>query len=170
VTDQIHGAINLIENGQWYSPVAILLSATVAGLVALYTLSAHRDLARKRATLDVILKSESDEYFERIYRVFASEKRRNSGLEALINAETDSEKKAKVEVDNFLNHYELIAISINQKILDEQFYKQWMCSTYISHFKASKNYILEIRKSSPYAYIEFQRLAEKWDKKLAKHL
>ncbi len=69
-----------------------------------------------------------------------------------------------MEVDNFLNHYELIAISINQNILDEFFYKEWMRSTYIKHYKESKAYIDGTREESPKAYVCFQELAEKWDK------
>lgn len=43
-------------------------------------------------------------------------------------------------IDNFLNHYELIAIGINNKILHENFYKLWMKSAYIKHYKNSENY------------------------------
>ncbi len=162
MSDPITCVVDLTQNGQWFAPLAILLSAFLGAYVAVHSLKAHREIARKRATLDVILKSESDEYFERIYSVFTSEKNRKSGLEALLQAETDGEKTARTEVDNFLNHYELIAISIEQNILDEQFYKDWMRSTYIRHYKESKKYIENVRKKSPNVYIAFQKLAEKW--------
>lgn len=164
MTDPVACFVELAQNGQWFSPLAILLSATIGGSIAWSAVNANRETARKRATLDVILKSESDDYFERIYIVFLSEKNRSSGLEVLLLAESDGEKKAKTEVDNFLNHYELIAISINQNILDEDFYKQWMKSTYIKHFKEAKAYIDGTRKGNLKAYICFQELAEKWDK------
>lgn len=135
MTENCIEVINAAGNGQWYSPLAIFISAFIGASVAILSLKAHRDIARKRATLDVILKSESDEYFERIYKVFASEKDRSGGLQALLSAETVTEKGAKTEVDNFLNHYELIAISIEQEILDEGFYKAWMKTTYVNHYE-----------------------------------
>jgi len=49
-------------------------------------------------------------------------------------------------------------------LLLENFYKEWMRSTYIKHYKESKPYIEGIRKESPKVYICFQKLAEKWDK------
>lgn len=165
MTEPVACIIETIQNSQWYlSPLAVLLSATIGACIAWRSITTNRDIARKRATLDVILKSESDYYFERIYSVFASEKKRKSGLEALLNADTDSERKAKLEVDNFLNHYELIAISISQNILDEEFYKDWMRSTYIKHYKESEAYIEGIRKDNPKAYICFEGLAKKWQK------
>ena len=162
--DPVTCIVEITQNGQWFSPLAILVSAIGGGSIAWRAMNANREIARKRATLDVILKSESDEYFERIFTVFVSEKKRASGLEALLSAETDGENKARLEVDNFLNHYELIAISINQNILDEEFYKEWMQSSYVKHYKESKNYIEGARKEDPRAYICFQELAEKWNK------
>ena len=149
--------------GQWFSPLAIFVSAGVAILLGRYAANKNKEIARKRATLDVILQSESDGYFERIYTVFASEKQRKAGLVALFNSETDSEKKAKLEVDNFLNHYELIAISIESEILDEEFYKKWMKSTYIKHYQESLEYICRTRRDNPKAYIAFEALAKKWE-------
>ncbi|VUD62264.1 hypothetical protein TDB9533_03006 [Thalassocella blandensis] len=167
VTDPVvcSTVLDIPRYGQWFSPLAILLSATIAGIIAGFSVKAQREIARKRATLDVILKSESDQYFERIYSVFASEKQRKSGLQTLLDPDTDGEKQAKWEVDNFLNHYELIAISIEQKILDENFYKTWMRSTYIRHYKESELYIEGTRRisKSPLAYIKFEQLAQKWE-------
>ncbi len=164
MTDPVTCVTELTKNGQWLSSLAILFSAAVGGCIAWLAVNTNREMARKRATLDVILKSESDEYFERIYAVFLSEKKRSSGLEALLQSESDSERKAKMEVDNLLNHYELIAISIHQNILDGDFYKEWMRSTYIRHYKESAAYIAGTRENHPKAYICFQKLAEKWDK------
>lgn len=163
MTSEVTCIIELINNSQWTSPLAVIASAVLGSSVALFAVKTNREIARKRATLDVILKSETDAYFERIYTVFKSEKSRKSGLQALHSAETDGEIKAKIEVDNFLNHYELIAISIEQKILDEDFYKQWMRSTYVRHFKDAEEYIQISRETNAKAFIEFQKLATKWD-------
>ncbi|MFW1676423.1 DUF4760 domain-containing protein [Pontibacter sp. JAM-7] len=170
MTDPVTCTVELITSGQWVSPLAILVSAGVGAAVALNAIKTNREIARKRATLDVILKSESDEYFERIYTVFSSERKRSSGLKTLLFAETDSERKAKTEVDNFLNHYELIAISIRKEILDEGFYKSWMRSTYINHFEDAEEYIKDIQKTHPNAFKEFESLARKWQGELRKQV
>ena len=155
--------VEIIQNGQWLSPLAILVSACIGAGVALNAIKTNREIAKKRATLDVILKSESDEYFERIFSVFLSEKQRKAGLATLVNPETDAEKRSQTEVDNFLNHYELIAISIKKEILDEDFYKQWMRSSYIRHFHEAKDYIEGIRITSPNAFTEFEDMVNKWE-------
>lgn len=166
--EAISCTLEIIKEGQWVSPLAILISAIIAGGLAWWSIRTNREIARKRATLDVILKSESDGYFERIYTVFVSEKKRKAGLVALLDADTDGERRSKLEVDNFLNHYELIAISIKKKILDEDFYKEWMRSTYIKHFNESREYIYGIRKANEMAYVCFEELAVKWSKEGAK--
>lgn len=147
------------------SPLAILLSASVGAAVALVSIRAQREIARRRATLDVILKSESDETFQALYSTFKSERNRTNGLASLLDASTESEKSLKTQIDSFLNHYELIAISIKNKILDETFYKEWMKSSYIKHFYDAKSYIDEMRKKQKHdsAYIEFERLVNKWE-------
>lgn len=119
-----------------------------------------------RATLDVILKSESDTYYQDIYSTFTSELTRSGGLISLIDAHSDNEKRSRRNVHDFLNHYELIAIAIEKNILDEDFYKEWMRSTYIKHYQEAEEYIntLNKEKSTTVLFINFKELAEKWDR------
>ncbi|WP_181454285.1 DUF4760 domain-containing protein [Halomonas sp. SL1] len=153
------------QNGHWWvSPLAILLSAVVGAGTALFAVWRQRHIARVRATLDVILKSESDEFYKEIHRCFSSELKRNGGLEGLINAQSEAEIESRTSVLDFLNHYELIAVSIDRSILDEHFYKSWMRSTYIRHFDESFAFIDKIRKEkeAPKFCEYFERLAVKW--------
>ncbi len=119
-----------------------------------------------RATLDVILKSESDTYYQNIYATFTSELTRSGGLISLMDAHSDNEKRSRRNVHDFLNHYELIAIAIKKEILDEHFYKEWMRSTYIKHYRESEEYIKTLNKenNSSVLFINFKELAEEWDR------
>lgn len=151
--------------GSWWPITAIIISALVGGLIALWSINNQNRIARMRATLDVILKSESDTYYQNIYSTFTSEHTRPEGLAALKDAHSDNEKRSRRDVDDFLNHYELIAIAIKQQILDEDFYKEWMKSVYIRHYRYAEKYINSFakEKNKNLTFINFRELAEKWD-------
>lgn len=157
--------IEIINNGQWITPLAIILSASIGAWVARSSIKHQREIAKMRATLDVILESESNTYYQKIYSSFRSESKRTGGLMALANAKSDSERESRRNLNDFMNHYELIAIAINKKILDEKFYKTWMRSTYIKHFDQCKDYIYTIRNEedgNEKYFREFEVLAERW--------
>ncbi len=168
MTDPVSCIVEVTNNSQWFTPLAILFSAIIGAIIALRSIHDNRDIARKRATLDTILKSQSDEYFERIYSVFSSEIDSTSKSKKLLNAETPNDKKIRLEIENYVNYCELIAISIEQKILDEIFYKEWMKSTYIRHFKKSEPYINQMRDKFDNAqlFIKFEQLAKRWDQEI----
>ena len=154
-----------LSNGYWWiSPVAILLSALIAAVGVIYSMARQRAIAKTRATLDVILKSESDEHYTRIYKTFKSEREREGGLAVLLDSKTESDRKCLREVLDFINHYELIAVSINKQILDEDFYKHWMRSSYVEHYDDSRELIEAIReKAGSNTFFEyFEALSSKW--------
>lgn len=157
--------IEIINNGHWWiTPVAIILSATIGALVAIFAIKHQREVARMRATLDIILESESNSFYQKIYSSFSSESKRHGGLSSLIDAQSDQEKEARRNLNDFLNHYELIAVAIKKKILDESFYKDWMKTTYIRHFDEAEEYIKAVREQhkNPKIYTEFQAMAKRW--------
>jgi len=157
--------IQIIQNG-YSSAAAIIFSATVGGLIALWSIRNQNRIARMRATLDVILKSESDVYYQNIYSTFRSELTRTGGLTSLRLANSNNEKLSRRDVNDFLSHYELIAIAIDKKILDESFYKEWMKSAYIRHYKDAEEYIRVVNEEQKtnLLFINFKELAEKWER------
>lgn len=153
------------QNGHWWvSPLAILVSAIIGAGIAIFSVWRQRHSARVRATLDVILKSESDDFYQRIHRRFTSELRKGDKLDGLIDPKSDSDTEARRDVLDILNHYELIAVSIDSSIIDESFYKSWMRSTYIRHFDDSFHFISRVRneKNAPKFCEYFERLVVKW--------
>lgn len=140
--------------------------------MAAFTIYNNKKVARLRATLDVVLKNESDKYYIELYENFIKVRDKQNSLLSKSHSELIAIQdpiefsEDQDDIDNFLNHYELIAIGINNKILDEDFYKSWMKSTYIKHYENAENYIKYLQ-SSDYknAFINFQKLAIKWRKK-----
>lgn len=144
------------------SPAAILCSAFFGGLIALYSIQQNVRTARVKATLDMIVESESSEYYQHNLSIF----------QALVDDEKIFHQLAQPlcsdprrrTLNDFLNHYELIALSIRKQILDEAFYQEWMMHTYVRHFEQAWRYIAERRKSlnNDEIYAEFETLAKKW--------
>lgn len=156
--------VNVLSGYWWVSPLAILFSAVLAVAGVIYSMWRQREIAKSRATLDVILKSESDEHYTRIYKTFKSERERTGGLAVLLDSTTESDKKNLREVLDFINHYELIAVSISKQILDEDFYKHWMRSSYVEHYEDSRELIdaIRIKAGSDTFFEYFEALAAKW--------
>jgi len=158
----------VIQSGYWWaSPVAVLLSAALAAFGVNRSIHRQREIARTRATLDFILKSESDEFYRSIYRTFESENKRKNGLVSLLEAETESERRCLNDVLTFINHYELIAVSIENNILDEAFYKRWMRTSYVDTFDDCRDLICKLRDSEQRDsyFVSFERLANRWREK-----
>lgn len=129
-----------------------------------------RAVARQRATLDLIEKSESSEYYRDLHATY-SRLRREGGLPKLANPQTDIDKADRQAVMNYLNHYELIAIGIRENILDEKFYRSWMRGPFVRDWNAARDLIqrqrwkkLEDGKWEYYSqtFENYQYLACRW--------
>lgn len=177
----------LAELSKNYGPVlsagAVLVSATAALLAALYTISTNRALARKKATLDLIIKSETDEYFLKLTKTYTSirdgeggvngaiapleklfaRRRKQPGDEPIVV--TDDEVTLVKTVQSYLNYYELIAIGIDNKILDEKFYQDWMRSGFVDAWLTGEPVIRRWRELGSYElyFIRMQYYACKWN-------
>lgn len=67
-------------------------------------------------------------------------------------------------VQYYLNHFEIIAIGIDNKILDEKFYKNWMKNNFIATWKNSEELIRKWREEGNYDkyFNRLEHYAEKW--------
>lgn len=141
---------------------AIILSALGAGIAAYKTIQANRRLTRLRATLDVILESEEDNFYQKLSDVFC-ETRDGPGILTILNAKTTEEIKTKREIQAFLNHYELICLSIKRGILDEKFYRDWMRRAVVEHWNDVGELVAQLREgNTPLAFEHFEDIAVKW--------
>lgn len=151
------------------SPVAILISAIIAGFWARKNIRDNKDtsseVARKRATLDVIIQLESDEYYQKISSTFR-DVRDSRGLLSILDAKSNRDLNERSEVHSFLNHYEIICCGIRENALDEAFLHKWFKGSFIRHWQDSETYIIELRKinGNQKVFSEFQKVATCWDK------
>jgi len=104
--------------------------------------------AKRRATLDLILKTESDKHYKDEYEGFSNHvKSPNSLLSQSMNdllavdwtdEDTSSERRKFI---GYLNHNELISIGIAKGILDNKMYSSWMRTAFCQNYLESFDYI-----------------------------
>lgn len=79
---------------------------------------------------------------------------------------TDRERRQQTLI--FLNYYELIAIGIRKKAIHEGMYKTWLKTGYVRTWKLSEAFVEIWRSrnnnSNPDAYINFEYVADAWDR------
>lgn len=163
----------------WVTPLILAISASIAGYLSWKSIQTNRDIARKRATLDLIERSESGPYYQELYRTFTDIRRDNGGFDQIINPTNPEIVKQRQMVINYLNHYEIIALGIFESILDEKVYKGYMRSTVVRDWFASENFIRHIRSPTPdsgsevsasAAFSNFEKLALRWAPEVQLHL
>lgn len=141
---------------------AILLSAAIACIVALKSISAQREIARRRATLDMLASRQWDHDYLKARRIFNAHAGDSSVL-WLDDQHSDSEQSNAIRA--ILNEYELIAIGIDEGILDENLYRRWFKTQVLRDFSFYEVFICEARKRSGNGqiFIEFERMKSRWD-------
>jgi hypothetical protein len=159
----------------WVAPAVVAFFASVAAAISVVSIRSNAAIARKRATLDLIERSESTEYYQRSYAAFTEVRKDPSGLMQLAEISNPHLLEQRQRVLNFLNHYELIAIGIKKGILDEDVYETFMRSTVVRDWEEAREFVNHIRRPTPDsgatisaggAFCEFQALAEKWSHKV----
>lgn len=120
------------------------LAAPILGAFALFfawaSIRNARALARHKATLDLIEKTESTDHYRSINRAFSA-LRRGAGLAHLNDPQNDADKAARQSVIDYLNHYELVAIGIREGLLDEHLYRAWMEGAFVRDWNAATQWI-----------------------------
>ncbi len=156
-----------------FSPILIAVSA----LIALRNIAKNADVNRRRATIDLIEKSESSEHYRRVLKTFKDHfsDQTPEMLERLIVPHGQMERAIRRRIQYFLNHYELIAIGILGGSLHERTYRSWMMSVFVNDWNLASDYIQRERWKydadngawlyHPRVYEGFEKLARKWGKK-----
>jgi len=117
-------------------PVLILLSA----FVAIVGIRNVRAVARQRATLDIIEKFESTEHYRTLNEAFSAVRKAN-GFAALHDPADADARKLRGQVQDYINHYELVGIGIRNNILDATIYRTWMASAVVRDWNAAADYV-----------------------------
>ena len=152
------------------APAAGAITAIISACVALLVFRYTRGANRRRATLDMVLKTFIDESGRTRYNAFKSvmarHKNKEDPLDIMQFADPESpasdDKKA---LRDQVNEYELIALGIRRGIFDEQIYKLWFGGQFIRDFDSLKPYIDRVREKRPSVFCEFVYLAERWKRR-----
>ena len=85
-------------------------------------------------------------------------------LLGLVNPREPDELKSAALVSVYLNHCELVGVSIRNRAMDEQMYKRWRRTTYTRTWGRAEAYITAKRRTlkQPSLYENFEWLAKKW--------
>ncbi|WP_018700872.1 DUF4760 domain-containing protein [Amorphus coralli] len=118
------------------TPVILIASLCVA----IFGVRSARASARQRATLDMIEKVESTPHYRGLHSVF-SYHRRQSSFYRLHNPREEKDRQERQAVLDYLNHYELVAIGICNRILDADFYRDWMLGPFVRDWNAAAEFI-----------------------------
>jgi hypothetical protein len=149
----------------YITPALVFVSA----IIAVAAMFMQRKIARQRATLDFIEKVESGDHYRKIVHTFTG-LRRGKGFAHLNNPKTKADKETRRCVNDYMNHYEMVAIGIRTGILDKRFYRDWMRGPFVRDWNAIADWVQGERwkfedgswNYYPQTFCEFERLAHEW--------
>ncbi len=145
--------------------ITAIVSVTVAFIVFRYTRNANR----RRATLDMVMKTLLDNEARNSYSKFKALLRLDQNtddcfkLESLVDpSTTDIEQRGLILQQ--LNVYELMSLGINRGLFDESFYKRWYHNQFMMDYEAASVFIKGAQKRKSSIYCEYSSLYRKWSK------
>src|SRR5438132_12093611 len=134
-TDQIQ------NYGLWLQSGAIVFSL-LGVLIGVIT---TRKIARRRATLDLIMMEQSNEFLITLRREFIVLREAGHLVQWADPAKIASNETINLRAT--LNRYELIAIGISEKTLDRRVYKRYSRTTLVKDWIAFKPYVMQQRQN-----------------------
>lgn len=150
-----------------------ITAATIGGAIALRAIWTNRAIARLRATLDTIERTESQEHYKHLTNVFKQFRQSTSvddAIEEILQPRVETQRKKRTEILEFLNHYELIAVGFQTGVLDKGFYAEFMRGAVVRDWRSAKSLIQKLRidneANNPVPrqiYEHFEQLAEEWE-------
>lgn len=151
------------------APTFGALTAIATAIVALLVFRHTRIANRRRATLDMVMKTLMDEFAQERYSCFKKLIRRDKDaedcfkLETLLDA-TEENHSDRELILHQLNIYEMTSLGIRRKLFDEDFYKLWFHNQFMTDFENSRDFILGAQARKGSVYSEFAGLYKKWEK------
>ena len=158
-------------------PVAPLLTplvATVAGLIAWYSIHVTRSTARKRAAIDFFLKTDMDAGMVAAHRSFQNalksmedHVRSGKSMDSFVKGDDGLSSDAYLALTGYLNIHELVAVGIKNKVFDKNVCYNFWSDALVDHTnKAQKLIDLESSVEGWEAsFLELRKLSVKWEKR-----
>jgi hypothetical protein len=155
-----------------FAPHLTAFIALMAAFVAYLSLQQTRELARKKATIDLIETSESKDYYQERYASYRAYRRATSEERVRVAYASDKDKRRSAlrqKCWDFLNHYELVAIAGKQKLIDLDFYGDWMKPNLVRDWNEAEFLVNSARgedrpgdEVNKVAFENFEGLAVSW--------
>lgn len=149
------------------APAIGSLLAALSALVAFIAFSHTRKVARRRATLDMVLKTFVDEEGQKRYIKFKETMKRHKDGQIDIMDFADPDCPPSDDRQNIrtqLNEYELIALGIRRKIFDEKLYKLWFQDQFQRDYRSMEAFIETVRGHRNSVFCECVWLYTRWSK------
>jgi Domain of unknown function (DUF4760) len=160
----------------WKLLLAFLTPAlvVVSLILAARSIANTRAVARQKATIDLIEKVESTAHYRDLAAAFITA--RDTGkMGKLGDPHNAGDRLLRRQVLGYLNHYELIAIGIEDNILDDAIYRKWMQASAVADWndallfiQAERWRLNEARAAFVYhseIFVRFQRATSRWSAK-----
>jgi hypothetical protein len=146
----------------WVAPLVTGLAALTAAIIAVTAILANRKMVRLRASLDLIERTESQQFYQDLRNAFRDAARAN-----FENLSDDLRQKVLM----LLNHYEIIAIGCRHNVLDKKFYADWMRSALVRDWRRVENFVWALRHPPnrpplPGLFEHFENLAREWERQI----
>ena len=145
-----------------YFLVAQFVAIALSALGVIVTVIWNRNVARRRATIDMILMDQTNEALLSARSKFLTAVRSN-----LLEELTERDRWYSPESFFFVstcNRYEIVAVGIQEGIIDEKIYKRYWRRTVVLDWIRVKPAILLLRRRAnhPEAFCDFETLACRW--------
>ena len=127
----------------------------------------ERKIAADRATLDLVVSREiHNPEWSKISATCDSVLSDPKQWGRLFPEERNGERDRTLEMTilTYLNHYEVVAIAIDRRIISEDLYAMWFRNGYVKNWKQAEPFVMHLRriKKSNTIFDEFKKLAIRW--------
>jgi hypothetical protein len=110
---------DFLEHLSKVAPVLTAVVASSAAVIAVWSLSAQKQIARRRAAIDFFLKTETDVSMLEAHRQYLlAVKVLQSEPDVVRFVDSDDYEKHYMALRHYLNVHELLAVGVNQKVFD----------------------------------------------------
>jgi hypothetical protein len=149
-----------------YAPILTATIAAIAVFVALVSIRVQRSIARKRAAIDVFIKTEMDQSMIAAYEAF----REGRGVLNKVTNDAEFEAFSKSPhyraIRAYLNIHELIAVGIHNGVFDQTVCYEFWCDV-LNNACRDVRRVIEHAQAQPggqYTYRDLEKLNEMWSK------
>jgi len=139
---------------------AILASALLAGLLAIWGVITQRIVARRQSTLEHLARADADRDMIAARKIFIELTTQSGGLQQYAAQEKENTDEVQA-IRLVLNDMELMSIGVQFGALDLQIIKRYAKGTIIRYwfYAVPFVYAIRLRLNAPSAYHEFEELA-----------